>query len=381
MDRISVYLFEQGLPGNVPGFKENYPASAFPFWGNYFFLDFALANFRHESVGRRSVVLDSRFRSLVAAVTGRWESQPLEIRLLEEEGLENLLAWLADDPAEHVVLSTLSFVAAFEPADLLAAIERTEAGLIKLSIGTHPVDLFAARRSALQTLLEQFRGRIPQSRSFEQVLFDDLLLPSFDLLEDIPGKIFFQNSLKQLVRENLWLLSHAGSAEHARIVSRMEPIKAPDRETSIESGAFIRNSVIGAGAQVEGYVEDSLIFPNVQIRKGARIIRSIVMNNNRIGSRSTIENTVIFPCSPDGSKYASNIGEGAVIGAVRSAAQNEQYPDQIQGGLTVLGMDVEIPGGLTVEPGCYVAAEVAHQHMKGLKKLRRGSSVYPEKRK
>ena len=380
MDRISVYFFERGLPGNVPGFKENYPAAAFPFWGSYYFLDFALANFRGAPAGGRFVVTDNRFRSLVASIGSRWESDAPEIRTLDN-GLESLLQWLADDPAEVVVLSTLSFVPVFAAGDLLQAAAAMEGGLIKLTLGHVPVDLFVARKNALQTLLEQFRGRVLQSRAFEHVLFEDVLLPSFDLIVDIPGRVLFQNSLRQLVQENLWLLAHTGSEEHGRLIGRMAALKPPDRETVIEGSAHVRNSVICAGAQVEGYVEDSLIFPNVQIRKGARVVRSVVMNNNRIGSRSTVENAVIFPCSADGAKYASNIGESAVIGTSKSAAQNEEFPEQIHGGMTVLGMDVEIPGGVTVEPGCFVAADVSHQHVKGLKKLRRGSSVYPEKRK
>ena len=380
MDRISVYFFERGLPGNVPGFKENYPAAAFPFWGNYYFLDFALANFRGAPVGGRYVVTDSRFRSLVASIAGRWESDGPEIRTLEK-GLDSLLQWLAEDPADVVVLSTLSFVSAFSVEDLLQAAAGMEGGLIKLTLGHVPVDLFVARKNDLQVLLEQFRGRVLQSRAFEHVLFEDVLLPSFDLIVDVPGRVLFQNSLHQLVQENLWLLAHTGSDEHGRIAGRMSAIKAPDRETVIEGSAHIRNSLICAGAQVEGYVEDSLVFPNVQVRKGARVVRSLVMNNNRIGSRSTVENAVIFPCSADSAKYASNIGEAAVVGTSRSAAQNEEFPEQIHGGLTVLGMDVELPGGITVEPGCFVAADVSHQHVKGLKKLRRGSSVYPERRR
>ncbi len=380
MDRISVYFFERGLPGNVPGFKQNYPAAAFPFWGNYYFLDFALANFHDEPAGGRFVVTDNRFRSQIASIAGRWESGGPEIRVLEN-GLESLLQWLADDSAETIVLSGLSFVPLYGARDLFTAAAAMKEGLIKISLGHVPVDLFVARKNALQALLEQFRGRILQSRSFEHILFEDILLPSFELMVDIPGRVLFQNSLRQLAQENLWLLAHTGSEDHGRVVGRMQAIKASDRETIIEGSAFIRNSVISAGVQVEGYVEDSLIFPNVQIRKGARVIRSVVMNNNRIGTRSTVENTVIFPCSSDGSKFASNIGEGTIIGAVRSAAQNEQFPEQIHGGMTVLGMDVEIPGGITVEPGCFVAADVSHQHVKGLKKLRRGSSVYPERRK
>jgi hypothetical protein len=380
MDRFSVYLFERGLPRNIPGFKENFPAAAFPFWGNFYFLDFALANFRGAQVSSRLVAVDSRYRSQVFAVAGRWESETPEVRLLEN-GPDDLLKWLAADPAEFVILSSLSFVTVFDAADLMRAVAGMESDLIKVSVGHIPVDLFVSRRERLQRLLEESRQRVVQSKTFEQFLFEDILLTSFELIEDIPGRVLFHNSIRQLARENLWLLGNMGSADHQRILSRMVPIRAPDRETVIESGAFIRNSLIGSGAQVEGYVEDSLIFPNVHVRKGARIVQSVVMSNNRIGSRTTIENTLILPCSPDGSKYASNIGEGATIGAVRSAAQNEEYPQEIRSGMTVLGMDVEVPGGITVEPGCLIAADVSHQQLRGLKKLKRGSSVYPQKRR
>lgn len=381
MDRsVSVWFVEQGCPGSVPGFKDNTPAAAFPFWGNHYFLDFALANFRGIALAGRSVVLHPRYRGATAAVAGRWEDETPSLRTLEN-GLDDLLTWLGEETADIIVLSSLSFVPVFDAADLLRVISTMSGALIKISVGHIPADLFAARRKRLIELLEASRSRLPASRPCERFLFEDILHADFELIENIPGRILFHNHVKQLYRENLWLIDHQAGAEHARIASRMDLIKAPDRETLIESGAFVRNSIIAAGATVEGRVEDSVIFPNVHIRKGARVLRSVVMNNNRIGSRAVVENAIIFPFSPDGTKFSSNIGEGVIVGTERSAAQNEQFPDQIQSGMTVLGMDVELPAGITVEPGCFVASEVTAHQLKGQQKLKRGSSVYPERRK
>jgi tetrahydrodipicolinate N-succinyltransferase len=70
-----------------------------------------------------------------------------------------------------------------------------------------------------------------------------------------------------------------------------------------------------------------------------------------------------------------NIGEKCWIGARSSTARNAAFPDQIREGITVIGMNAELPAGLRVEAGAYIASGVSPETLKKQKIVRRGASI------
>lgn len=55
----------------------------------------------------------------------------------------------------------------------------------------------------------------------------------------------------------------------------------------------VRNSLIANGCQIEGTVENSIIFRGVHVRKGAVIRNSIIMQNGDIGENSFIQHSIL----------------------------------------------------------------------------------------
>ena len=106
MRPCSVYLFDPGLP-ELPGFTRSAPASSFPFWGNYTFLDFAIANLAHLSQGSYRLLADGRFRTLVAVVTARSEAESAELQFVDRV-LEPLVHLLEGDESDTVVLGSVA---------------------------------------------------------------------------------------------------------------------------------------------------------------------------------------------------------------------------------------------------------------------------------
>ena len=69
------------------------------------------------------------------------------------------------------------------------------------------------------------------------------------------------------------------------------------------------------------------------------------MNGNRIGAGGDIQNSLLLPVSAELSRSAVNVGDNCSIGSRSSTAKNADFPGQIRDGLTVVGMNAEIPQG------------------------------------
>jgi glucose-1-phosphate adenylyltransferase len=137
----------------------------------------------------------------------------------------------------------------------------------------------------------------------------------------------------------------------------------------------IRNSWLASGVEVEGTVEDSIIFPHVHVRRGALISRSVVLNGNSIGSGTEIRNALILPFGAEAQRSTSNIGDNCAIGAKTSTMKNGDFPTQIRDGLTVIGINADIPNGFRAEAASFIAPGISAAHLRKLKVLRRGASV------
>ena len=99
------------------------------------------------------------------------------------------------------------------------------------------------------------------------------------------------------------------------------------------------------------------------------------MSGNCIGTKAQVSRALILPHFGENGKGVANIGEDSLIGLRNSAAANLKYPAQLRDGLTVLGAGAHVPRGFVIGPGCLVGAEVSPQQLRGLKELRKGSTV------
>jgi glucose-1-phosphate adenylyltransferase len=135
----------------------------------------------------------------------------------------------------------------------------------------------------------------------------------------------------------------------------------------------VKNSLISAGARVEGYVETSFIFPGVVVHKGATVTSSVVMNGNRIGAKAQLYKTLVLPYVGD--LGTSNIGEGATIGMREAGARNFDFPKQVHAGVTVIGVGAEIPRGIKIGSGCLIGPRVGAGQLRSVKELPRSSTV------
>ena len=375
MDGCSVYLVESGFPEDLPGFSQEIPSASFPFWGTYCLLDFALAAFGGVSERACSVLAESRFRSLLPFLTARAREERERLIILDqsiEGSIDRLVDTVNRDPAGTILICPLTLTC--EPdLEALRAAARKCRDILRISIQKVETDLYVAEKRALAAALQSCREIPGLSHRLGPAVFSQALHRSFSAVQDISGRILFQNNLTQLYKENIWLV---GQSAGVGLLGRLDSLGkngSPAKGALIEKSGHVKNSLISPGARIEGYVEGSFIFPDVVVNKGASVVSSVVMNGNRIGGKAQLYKALVLPYVGD--LGSSNIGESVSIGMREAGARNFDYPKQIQEGITVIGINAEVPKGLKIGSGCLVGARVGAQQLRGIKELARSSTV------
>ncbi len=133
------------------------------------------------------------------------------------------------------------------------------------------------------------------------------------------------------------------SNKERRVFSRTEA-SAPQ---FIGSEAKITNSLVTEGCEIDGIVENSVLFNGVKVEKGAYIKDSVVMNGVVVKKDASVEYSII-----DSDVV---IGSGATVGKEKSASK----------GITVIGAGLDIASGATVEDGAMVNDAYYEANLKG----------------
>ena len=142
----------------------------------------------------------------------------------------------------------------------------------------------------------------------------------------------------------------------------------------VEGTGFVKNSYISSSCIVEGYVEHSVLFPHVRVGKNARVVSSVVMNNNYIGEGAVVQSTVL--CTGGQlAKVTPNVGAKARIGEDDSTGANYVHPKYIFNGITLIGENVEIPQGFRVARNCYIPTGTDKALFRGKDRIKAGDSM------
>ena len=105
----------------------------------------------------------------------------------------------------------------------------------------------------------------------------------------------------------------------------------------IGTDAVVQNSLVYNGCVVEGTVRNSILFPGVQVAKGAVVENSVLFFNNKIGANCSL-NKVITDVN-------SSFGESVRIGLKAG---------KIEGQVTVIGWNNQVPEGMSIGEGATV---------------------------
>ncbi len=104
--------------------------------------------------------------------------------------------------------------------------------------------------------------------------------------------------------------------------------------------AKVVGSMISNGCTIRGLVQNSVLSPGVYVSPGAVVKDSVIMNDVWIGPGAQLDKVVI--------DKAVMIGAGAVVGEGNDGTPNEEAPDKLYTGITVIGKNSYIPDGAHV---------------------------------
>ena len=337
-------------------------------------IDFAIANFGSSPDVQISLVLEQSTRDEALALSSRWKKPLARVHILED-GLRGLAHLVESSGADHVMLAALSSVSLYEPSALLALIAGVGDHTVKISVGRTPLEMYCARRSRMTRLLAAAAERDTGKAGLRDGLFENALHSGIDLIEDLPGEILFYSDLMEYYTNNIWVVSHCLDSRFHSTIRSLPELTDKGGESHIGEKGSIKNSWLGSGVEVEGRVEDSIIFPNVIIRRNALVSRAVVLNGNRIGSGTEIHNALILPYSSEVPRPTPNIGDNCSIGGKPSSMKNADFPTHIRDGIAVIGANADIPNGFQAEAASYVGPGVSASTLRRIKVLRRGTSI------
>ncbi len=105
----------------------------------------------------------------------------------------------------------------------------------------------------------------------------------------------------------------------------------------IGTKAHVENSMIAEGCDIEGRIDYSVIFENVEVEEGARVDYSIVMPGAKIKKGAVVQYAIVGENSV--------IEENATVGL-----SPEKTPNRDDWGIAVVGPDVKVGKGAAVAP-------------------------------
>mgnify|MGYP000101642048 CR=1 FL=1 len=101
--------------------------------------------------------------------------------------------------------------------------------------------------------------------------------------------------------------------------------------------AKVSNSLISNGCVIRGIVTNSVLSPGVYVSPGAMVKDSVIMNDTWIGPGALVDKVII--------DKQVVIGAGAIVGEGDEKIANEQMPDKLTHGITVIGKNARVPDG------------------------------------
>lgn len=146
--------------------------------------------------------------------------------------------------------------------------------------------------------------------------------------------------------------------------------------------AKVTKSFISDSCAIDGTVDNSIIFPGVEIGAKAVIRDSIVLPFNRIGGSSYITRSIIDEHSvpePAGGvtqgEAPYTIGPRCRVGSSDEQLKNNDFPRAIFRSITLIGKDCDIPEGSHIGGACYVASGRGAEFFAKTKYLYNGLSL------
>ncbi len=398
MANILAFVLAGGRVDELSVLTLDRPKSALPFAGNFRVIDFALSNLMHARIGRVGILSQYRSASLITHIgngapwdmTGRRRG----VALLPPSKSQKNSDWY--NGTADAVAHNLEFIYEHDPdlvlilsgdhiyrmdyrelirfhqeqkADVTVGFIRvaeTEAhrfglGVMKEKNGLpggrltayaekpfRPISRWASLTVYLfktRVLLEILKATHPHTEAIE---FGRDILPSLIHHCRVFGYVFsgywgYTRTLDEYWQTHMDLLG-ADSLINLRdwqIRTNLEHERIQERQPAmIGPLAHLDQVLLTHGCLVEGTVKRSILFPGVQVEKGAIVEDSILFYDTVVEAGAKVKKVI--------TDKRVRVGEKARIGGGSRPIPNQTFPHLLASGLTVIGRNTHLPPGIRV---------------------------------
>lgn len=291
-------------------------------------------------------------------------------------------------------------------AYILDVITKTETSYFVLYNGDNPsiINLSAVfekiKTSRKKTLLVKFRINEKASMAYKAVICDKKTLVSMikkSSKEKTRSLNFFEMIINTMIHNGIssttvdahyWPINSVSvyynlnreiiwNREISETLTREKIIKSKiksDRFALLDEKCSVKNSFISDHCYINGKVENSIIFPGVDIEEGAVVIDSIILPFVKIGPGAKITNAIIDESTVHDSEWY-NAGKNCRIGTDEKFIKNTDFPDILNSSITLIGKNNYIRENVIIGAGCYVAPGTAESYFSEKGRLYDGDSV------
>lgn len=297
----------------------------------------------------------------------------------------------------------------FDPSDIQSVLQdliRTETSYFVLYNGDNPsiINLSAVfekfKSSRKKALLVKLRINDRPSMAYKVVICDKKTLISLvkkSLKEKNRSLHFFEMIINSLIHTGIntttldahyWPINSVAeyytlnreiiwNREISETLTREKIIKSKiksDRFALLDEKCSVKNSFISDYCYINGKVENSIIFPGVDIEEGSVVMDSIILPFVKIGPGARIINSILDESTETGdSRY--NAGINCRIGSEEKYIKNNDFPNTLHSSITLIGKNNHIKEGTFIGAACYVASESADSFFTDKIRLNDGESV------
>ncbi|RPJ07416.1 MAG: hypothetical protein EHM28_07215 [Spirochaetaceae bacterium] len=378
MKHCSYLVFEQRVMPEIPGITRSVSFASFPFWGNLHIADIHAGNIISVlHMADLWFFLEPDAAAETEKILRKWK-KPEAISVLPAPASgKELLSWIRENKSELFLLASSGSLVLTDPDDFGRFLQAPHADIVKLTAQMSPMTMYLVKKKKLIALIlglkDEDSGKSAISSLFKRLDSD------FETLEDLPGKMLYNMTIMELFSAHMSLLDSFHSPDYPNLAGRFSRLSPEYGEAYVGETGEVFQSFLAAGCEIHGTVKNSVLFPGVFIAQDTLVESSVVMTDNRIGPGSTIENAFIFPYQKQGKRDAYNISQGTKIGCRLKTAKNMKYPDQLNDGLSLIGMNTELPPGSVIGAACYIAPDLPSETLAGYNTARKGTCAEPKK--
>ncbi len=127
-----------------------------------------------------------------------------------------------------------------------------------------------------------------------------------------------------------------------KIYTRSEELPA----VKVGSKAVIKQALLSNGSIVAGNVERCVLSPGVVVHPLAKVTNSIILNDVEIKAGAIVDHCII-------DKHTV-IGENAMVGFGDDFTPNQEHPELLENGITVLGKHINVPKNMVIGRNCRI---------------------------